>query len=106
LAWRYAKALLSERLGKEILEAADVIQIISEWQDNYIRLNNLILKDAEKEFDNQSRVGYGLDGDEAVRDADFSAVRGTLADNKFIIELQKESEQIARQAEQIIAALS
>jgi len=41
-----------------------------------------------------------------VRDADFAAVRGTLDDNKFILELKKESEQAATRAAQFSAALN
>jgi hypothetical protein len=104
-AWQYALLLLKQKAGEQTLNAKILIQIITDWQDNVIRLNNLIIKDAEKEFDAGSRVGYGLDGDDEIRDADFTAVRGTLSSNKFIVELKQESERVAARAERIISLL-
>lgn len=103
--WQYTLNLLAGRFGTEALNAEQIIQVVREWQENVERLNNLIIKDAEKEFDSGSRIGYGLDGDEAVRDADFMAVRGTLDGNKFIADLRKEIEQVAIRASQICEAL-
>ena len=53
----------------------------------------MILGDAAKEFDNSSKIGFGVDGDEAVRDQDFDAVRGVLDENKFIKGIKEEIEQ-------------
>jgi hypothetical protein len=79
--------------------------LLDEWQASVVRFNNLVLKDAEKEFAQCSRVGYGIDGDATIRDQDFEAVRGTFADNKFVVELKKESEEAVKKVERICAAL-
>jgi len=76
------------------LSSEQIRQIIENWQANILKLNNMILKDAEKEFDPGSRMGYGLDGNEEIRDKDFAAVRGTYEDNKFVRELLKENADI------------
>ena len=49
----------------------------------------MILSDAGKEFDNTSKIGFGIDGDEEIADRDFQAVRGILEENKFITGLKK-----------------
>jgi len=65
----------------------------------------MILKDAEKEFDISSRLGFGLDGDENTRDLDFQAVRGTYEENKFVLGLQKEIREIEQKADSLVAQL-
>lgn len=95
--------LVAQRLGKPVsaLSREQLVQLIEDWKTNAIKLNNMIAKDAEKEFDPQSRIGFGIDGDTSVRDQDFAAVRGEYASNKFVLELQKESAQFEQRAEQL-----
>jgi hypothetical protein len=65
----------------------------------------MILKDAEKEFDSGSKLGFGIDGDEHTRDMDFQAVRGTYDENKFVLSLKKETIGIEEKADRFIALL-
>jgi hypothetical protein len=65
----------------------------------------MILKDAEKEFDTGSKLGFGIDGDEHTRDMDFQAVRGAYEENKFVSGLQKETKEIEEKADRFIALL-
>ena len=82
-----------------------LIRIISDWKVNAVKLNNMILKDAEKEFDISSRLGFGIDGNENTRDLDFRAVRGEYEENKFVLGLQKEITGIEARADRLIALL-
>jgi len=75
---------------------------ITTWQKSAVKLNNMILGDAKKEFDIQTRLGFGIDGDESVRDADFEAVRGTPDENKFVRQIRQESEAITARAEKLL----
>lgn len=77
------------------------MQLIDDWKSNAIKLNNMILKDAEKEFDGSSRLSFGIDGDQVVRDLDFEAVRGTYGNNKFVRELQQEIRDIGEKADRL-----
>jgi len=61
------------------------------------------LKDAEKEFDQISKIGFGIDGDEEICNKDFENVRGKYDENKFVLELKKESEEIASVAEKVFS---
>jgi hypothetical protein len=58
----------------------------------------MILSDAGKEFDNTSKIGFGIDGNDEIVDQDFEAVRGKLEENKFTAGLKKEMEQIEEKA--------
>ena len=108
--WTWFANLLSSRLG---IDLSDLTQdhlknILTDWKKNKIKLNNMILQDGTKEFDQSSRIGFGLAaiGDDDVRDRDFEAVRGTSESNKFIVGLKKESEQVAALAEELISRIA
>ncbi len=107
LSWNWCAALIQQRLQVKLNEMTlpQLMQIIQDWIQNAIKLNNMILKDAEKEFDIFSRIGFGIDGDSNIRDKDFEAVRGTYEGNKFILELRKESENIQQRGEELIRRL-
>lgn len=92
----WAIQLLCDRLQKKPrdLNEEDLKESITGWAKNSVKLNNMILKDAEKEFDRGSRIGYGIDGSEQIRQDDFQAVRGTYDENGFVKELLEENENI------------
>ncbi len=106
-AWNWCSALICQQTGNkpEDMPADGIIQIITDWKINALKLNNMILKDTEKEFDPGSKLGFGIDGDIETRDSDFLAVRGEYGNNKFVTGLQKESKEIEDKADRLIAFL-
>lgn len=106
-AWIWCANLIGRQTGTELdnITAGSLIKIISDWKTNAVKLNNMILKDAEKEFDSGSKLGFGIDGDEHTRDMDFQAVRGTYDENKFVSGLKKETIGIEEKADRFIALL-
>lgn len=107
-SWAWCAKLIEERLKCKIEEISkeQLIQLIADWRDNTVKLNNMILKDAEKEFDQASKMGYGIDGTETERDDDFNNVRGKFEENKFVLELRSESEQTKQLAEKFISIVN
>ncbi len=105
--WDWTTKLLSELYDINVrkIEAEQLIELVTKWESNSIKLDKMILNDAGKEFDNTSKLGFGIDGDEEIANQDFEAVRGTLEDNKFTTGLQKEMEQIAEKAGMLKAML-
>lgn len=105
--WSYCAKLIENRFNLNIaaLTKEHLIQIISDWKENSIKLNNMILKDAEKEFDQNSKIGFGIDGDSEIQEKDFESVRGKFNENKFVANLKKDSELISKNAEEIISKL-
>ncbi len=101
--WVWCARLISRMNGDspENLSKGSLIQIIDDWRINAVKLNNMVLKDAEKEFDPGSRIGFGIDGDNDLRDKDFEAVRGDFNKNKFVTTLQKESGEIENKANEL-----
>lgn len=107
-SWTWTAKLIESRFNCKIadLTKAQLIQIINNWKDNSIKLNNMILKDAEKEFDQVSKIGFGLDGNDEIKDKDFENVRGKFEDNKFVIQLRRESETVAEKAQNLISKIN
>lgn len=89
--WAWAANVLQQRLGKtlERLVADDVIRMIADWKKAVIQLDEMLYADAGKEFAPTAQIGYGPDGDQQTRQADFERVRGTFEDNDFVREIEK-----------------
>ena len=106
-AWTWCVHLISEQLQIEFKDwtPAHLIQIVKDWKIYFTKFNNMILNDAQREFYPTRQIGFGIDGDEAIRMADFTAVRGTYADNSFVKELNQASAAIALKADNWIAVL-
>ncbi len=85
----------------KLSDTEKVLKIISDWASACKKLNSLILADAEKEFSDVPRIGFGVDGDEKTRDADFDAVRGTFEGNTFVREIKGQHEVITKTAEEM-----
>ncbi len=106
-AWSWCSSLIRQQTGdnSDNISIDSLVQIITDWKTNSIKLNNMILMDAEKEFDPGSKLGYGIDGDIDTRDRDFQAVRGVYDNNKFVTSLKKESHEIEVKADILISIL-
>jgi uncharacterized protein YdgA (DUF945 family) len=49
----------------------------------------MLYADTKKEFAATAQTGYGLDGSQQIKQADFGQVRGTFEENSFVLEIQK-----------------
>ena len=106
IVWEWYRNLITEMYGDQFNNSSELIQvIIDKWFISKTKLLKMILKDAEKEFDSNSRISYGIDGDEEVKDSDFKNVRGSYEENAFVKEVNKEisdCEEIAKKIKSII----
>uniref|UniRef100_UPI003566DFC6 DUF4954 family protein n=1 Tax=Mariniphaga sediminis TaxID=1628158 RepID=UPI003566DFC6 len=93
-SWSWCLAILKEwkDFDLESLSIPLLLEVLEEWKSNSLKLNNMILKDAEKEFDQLSRIGFGNDGDEKEQLDDFENIRGKYESNSFVLGLKQESE--------------
>jgi hypothetical protein len=106
--WTWVAGRLEKLLGRSVSEisAADVTKFLEEWKNAVQSFGDLILQDARKEFSEQSRIGFGIDGDESVIEADFEAVRGTFETNNIVTKVQNEVAGKKEQADGLIARIS
>ncbi len=80
--WNWVMENYKEYTGKDI--ASDVLGLLDAWKEASIKLYDMVLNDAQKEFVGNTRIGFGIDGNQ---DADFEAVRGKYDTNKFVKQL-------------------
>ena len=86
--WTWAYDKLLEYWGKTIDEVTidDLVALIEAWKKAVVALDRLLYGDAKKEFDLNSKTGFGVDGDESVKMRDFESVRGSFEENPFVKE--------------------
>ncbi len=106
-SWQWCAQLIGRQTGTPVenITASALIGILADWKTNAVKFSNMILKDAEKEFDTGARLGFGVDGDVQTRDLDFLAVRGDYNENRFVQGLQSEIISIGEKAGRLISIL-
>jgi carbonic anhydrase/acetyltransferase-like protein (isoleucine patch superfamily) len=89
--WAWVTNVLQQRLGKTLdcITADDIIKLATDWKHAVTELDNMLCTDARKEFAATVQTGYGLDGNQQTRRADFERVRGTFDENDFVQEIEK-----------------
>lgn len=107
LEWGWCKELIEKRIGNNLENAnkEQIKSLILEWENNYTKLNNLILQDSMKEFDKAAKISFGIDGDSNAVDTDFEAVRGSFEGNKFVQQVKKEISAISLKSNELIAKI-
>lgn len=109
--WVWTRKQAQESLGINFDEMTveQARDIAAQYSDQQQKLLRLVLIDAEREYDEASRIGFGMDGDAAARDQDFAAVRGRIEDNSFVKQLHADIEQMGKRCEAVrerLAALA
>lgn len=81
--WNWFLNTYKKMNGKELADesAENIGTFLSEWRSASLKIYNMVLTDAEKEFDDSVKIGFGIDGN---REEDFRAVRGEFDDNSFV----------------------
>ena len=89
--WTWAEDVLQQRLGKTVAQitADDVIELATKWKRAVVELDNMLIKDTQKEFAATAQIGYGLDSKGKAKHYDFEAVRGKFEKNTFVCEIEK-----------------
>lgn len=82
--WAYDKICQFTGKNADTLTIQDLIDIIKKWKNAVVTLDNMLYEDAKKEFDLNSKIGFGVDGSETDRMDDFTAVRGEFEQNSFV----------------------
>lgn len=98
--WDWTTHLLFTRFDMQVEEITreHLLDLITLWENETIKLDKMLLSDATKEFDSGSMLGFGMDGDQEVANKDFEAVRGIPDQNKFIAGIREEMEHTGTRA--------
>jgi hypothetical protein len=84
--WMWVRQQAHKLLGLDLdqPDRAALLKLVDDYGTAQQKFLQLILIDAEREYDQASRIGYGLDGDEDEAARDFAAVRGEFSSNSFV----------------------
>ena len=94
--WAWVRKTFEERTGKSLddLSEEDLEKLEAGRNKAKATITKKILLDAEKEFDDEARISFGVDGKDGARDRDFEAIRGTFEGNSFAQKLKGELSEI------------
>ncbi len=103
-AWNACLSLYAEIHGASggAFGRDQALAVLDAWKSASLKLINMVLGDAQKEFEGSVRIGFGIDG---AGDADFEAVRGTFDANSFVRDLRVRIPVIEKTREDLAAAL-
>lgn len=101
--WLWARRQCQDSLGLDLDEiTVEQTQVcVSRYCEQQQKFLRLVLLDAEREFDEGSRIGFGMDGDGPAADTDFAAVRGTFQENSFVKQLTSDIESLPARCDAI-----
>lgn len=76
--WSWTADVLEEFVGKPVADflPTDIIEIVTKWKKAVLDIDNFLYDDARKEFSMIKQTGFGVDGDQVIRQLDFESVRG------------------------------
>jgi hypothetical protein len=91
--WAWVRRVAEARFGRslETLTKEDIAAMKASAIKARATFSKMILADAQKEFDEVAKIGYGADANGVSRDEDFSAVRGTFDGNSFVKKMKNEA---------------
>lgn len=86
MEWKWAYEKLESYYGVELhaIEASQIIDLVRRWQFSVVRLDEMLYEDARKEFSLTFMTGFGVDGSDDEKQADFEGVRGDFENNPFV----------------------
>ena len=99
--WLWVKSMYKEVLGVDLenLTKEDIITAADELLRIKSKFLNLIIADAQKEFSELSRCGFGQDGNDTDIETDFYQIRGLYDKNKFVKEMKSSIEKLKARIE-------
>ena len=102
--WTWAVDILQKFIGRNIGEITpeDIIELTNKWKTAVIDLDHQLKLDAGKEFSDAVQTGYGIDGNQSIKHADFTAVRGTFEQDNFVLEIENHIKNKTKLADDLI----
>ena len=92
--WAWVKSAYEQVFGGGLdsISEDEVIAIVEAYVQAKGRYLKHILADAQKEFSERTRIGFGQDREIDDAEGDFIQVRGTYEQSKFVKEIRDEQE--------------
>jgi hypothetical protein len=99
--WAWTVWAYQQHFGQEVVRmtAGDLKVAAESWRVVRTKFLQRILNDAGKEFESVMQTGFGISPEEPQRMADFTGVRGTYQQNKFVQQIEQEIAEVAHRVE-------
>jgi len=101
--WLWVKNAYKETFNRELekLAKAQFIEDAESYQKVKTKFFKLVLVDAEKEFNEITRTGFGQDGSADDLSEDFHQVRGQYDQNKFVRQIRDNIKETERRVKRL-----
>jgi hypothetical protein len=101
--WLWVKNIYKEAFNRDLekLTKAEFIGDIEAYQKVKTKFLRLVLVDAEKEFSEVSRTGFGQDGSAEDLSEDFRQVRGQYDQNEFVRDIHDDIKETERRVKRL-----
>ncbi|MGL4781293.1 MAG: DUF4954 family protein [Bacteroidales bacterium] len=86
MEWTWAYEMMQQYYGFsfEHITIDEIRELILKWKSAVLSLDEMLYKDAMKEFSITSMIGFGMDGAETDKIQDFESVRGLFDKDPFV----------------------
>ncbi|PKP07515.1 MAG: DUF4954 domain-containing protein [Bacteroidetes bacterium HGW-Bacteroidetes-5] len=105
-SWAYGAMQRYYNIDLSKITADEIRSLVESWRESVVTLDEMIYKDAMKEFSITSMIGFGVDGSEMEKLEDFESVRGEFESNPFISAVHKHIEVKSALARELLSRLS
>jgi len=87
--WNWTASFIEAYLNKPVwtFTVDELIEIVGQWRESVVSIDQLLYDDAKKEFRMDAMTGFGIDGDQQIKQLDFEQVRGRFENNDFVMEI-------------------
>lgn len=105
--WKFVVENFKTCYGQSIENVTpdDIVSIIHRWEESVNSLEVLRRQDAKKDFADFTKIGYGIDGDDDIRNADYDAVRGLPEKNEQLFDFIDHYHSISKNGYEAIARI-
>lgn len=105
MEWAWAHAAIERWYDLDLsqVEVWRLIEIVQAWRGAVVGLDEMLYRDARKEFSLVSKTGFGVDGRHERRESDFEQVRGSFEKNPFVKAVEEHIVAKVALAEDLIA---
>ncbi|SFE02691.1 DUF4954 family protein [Thermophagus xiamenensis] len=102
-AWNRSYSIFKSALNIDLasITKKQLLDFIQKWENAVVSLDKMMFEDARKEFTLKAQTGFGLDGEDDVRNIDFEQVRGAFEKHPTVCDILEHIEKKKKLAAEI-----
>ena len=102
-AWNRSYAMFQSALDINLatISKQQLLNFIEDWKNAVVNLDKMMLEDARKEFTLKAQTGFGIDGEDEIRNVDFEQVRGAFEKHPAVCDILEHIERKKKLASKI-----